>query len=161
MSISFLLLFVTTLPLLFLACWSDLRYMTIPNRVNVMLLLVFVVLGIFMFPLPEYGLRLLQAVVMLMIGIFLTSAGLIGGGDSKLLAAGAPFVASRDLTEFFLALAFVSLSAVAAHKILGMIPSFKKCVSEWKSWNSKGNFPFGVPITVTLSLYLLVLVRFG
>jgi prepilin peptidase CpaA len=161
MNFAFLILFVATLPLLFVACWSDLRHMTIPNRVNAMIFAVFVILGLFMFPLPEYGMRLLQALIMLAIGIFMTTAGLMGGGDSKLLAAGAPFVAANDLTEFFLALAFMSLAAVAAHKILGLVPSFQKRVVDWKSWNSKGNFPFGVPISVTLSLYLLVLVRFG
>ena len=161
MNFSYLLLFAVTLPLLFNACWSDLRHMTIPNRVNIALFIVFVVLGIFIFPLPEYGWRLLQAVIMLAIGIFITNAGLMGGGDSKLLAASAPFVATGHLSEFILALAFMSLFAVIAHRGLGMIPRFKSNVSEWVSWNSKGNFPFGVPIAATLSLYLLALAGFG
>ena len=161
MNFTYLLLFVATLPLLFNACWSDLRSMTIPNRVNMALFTIFVVLGIFLFPLPEYGVRLLHAVIMLLIGIFLTSAGLMGGGDSKLLTACAPFVATAHLTEFFLALAFMSLFAVAAHRGLGIIPKFKSQVSDWVSWNTKRNFPFGVPIATTLSLYLLALAGFA
>lgn len=135
--------------------------MTIPNRVNAALFIVFVVLGIFMFPLPEYGIRLAQAIAMLAIGIFLTTAGLMGGGDSKLLAAGAPLVSLTHVTEFFFALAFMSLAAVATHRILGKIPAFKTLVGDWKSWNVKGNFPFGVPIATTFSLYLLLMVRFS
>jgi prepilin peptidase CpaA len=161
MNFAYLLLFAATLPLLFIACWSDLRHMTIPNRVNMALFIVFVVLGIFIFPLSEYGTRLLHALVMLLIGIFLSSAGIMGGGDSKMLAAGAPFVATGHMTEFFLVMAFMSLSAVVAHRGLGIIPPFKARVSEWVSWNTKGNFPFGVPIAATLSLYLLVLAVFG
>jgi prepilin peptidase CpaA len=161
MNLAYLLLFAATLPLLFVASWSDLRTMTIPNRVNMGLFLVFVILGIFIFPLPEFGWRLLQAVIMLFIGIFLTSAGLMGGGDSKLLAAGAPFVATGHITEVFLLMAILSLAAVVAHRGLGLIPIFKKHVSDWASWNTKGNFPFGVPIAATLSLYLLVLAGFG
>ena len=161
MNIPFLILFLATLPLLFIASWSDLRHMTIPNRVNIALFIVFVVLGIFIFSLPDYGWRLLQALIMLAIGIFMTSAGLMGGGDSKLLAAGAPFVAFGHLSNFFMALAFMSLAAVAAHRLLGLFPPFKNAVTDWVSWNTKGNFPFGVPIAATLSLYLLVLVGFG
>jgi prepilin peptidase CpaA len=161
MNFAYLLLFVVTLPFLFTACWSDLRHMTIPNRLNMALFIVFLVLGIFIFPLPEFGMRILQALVMMLIGVFLTSAGLMGGGDSKLLAAGAPYVAMGHITEFFLALAFMSLSSVIAHRGLGLVPAFKSRVSDWVSWNSKGNFPFGVPIAATLSLYLFVLAVFG
>lgn len=161
MNFAFLLLFAATLPMLFIASWSDLRNMTIPNRVNMGLFLIFVFLGIFIFPLPEYGWRLLQAVIMLFIGIFLTNAGIMGGGDSKLLTACAPFVAPTHITEIFLLMAFMSLAAVIAHRGLGLIPMFRQHVSEWVSWNTKGNFPFGVPIAATLSLYLLVLAYFG
>jgi len=125
MSVPYLILFVASLPFLFVCCWSDLRNMTIPNRVNMAIFVIFVVLGVFLFPLPEYGIRLLQAVAMLAIGIFLTTAGLMGGGDSKLLAAGAPYVALAHMTEFFMALAVMSLAAVATHRILGKIPQFR------------------------------------
>jgi len=73
---------------------------------------------------------------------------------SKLLAAGAPYVALAHMTEFFMALAVMSLAAVATHRILGKIPQFRKHVEDWVSWNNKGHFPFGVPIAATLSLYL-------
>jgi len=161
MILSFLILFLATLPLLFVCCWSDLKNMTIPNRVNIALFSIFVVLGIFIFPLPEYGIRLLQALVMLAIGIFLTTAGLMGGGDSKLLAAAAPYVALGDITEFFFVMGFMALAAVAAHRILGRIPAFRKHVDDWVSWNTKSNFPFGVPIAATLSLYLASIAFFS
>lgn len=161
MTVSYLILAVATLPMVFLACWSDLRYMTIPNRVNMALFIVFVVLGIFIFPLPEYGLRILQAFVMLAIGIFMTTAGLMGGGDSKLLAASAPFVALSHISMFFFVMAFMSLAAVATHRILGRIPAFRAHVDDWVSWNTKGNFPFGVPIATTLSLYLFFMAFVG
>jgi prepilin peptidase CpaA len=161
MTVSYLILAVGSLPLLFLACWSDLKHMTIPNRVNMALFLLFVIVGIFAFPLPEYGIRLLQAVAMLAIGIFMTTAGLMGGGDSKLLAASAPFVAFSHVSMFFFVMAFMSLAAVASHRILGRIPAFRNQVDDWVSWNTKGNFPFGVPIATTLSLYLFFMAFFG
>jgi prepilin peptidase CpaA len=128
--------------------------MIIPNRINIALFLVFVILGIFIFPLPEYGIRLVQAAVMLFIGIFLTVAGVMGGGDSKLLAASAPFIALQHIPTFIFALALMSLAAVCAHRILGRIPLFKQHVADWTSWGTRSNFPFGVPIAVTVSLYL-------
>lgn len=161
MAISYLILFVVTLPMFFLASWSDLKNMTIPNRVNAALFISFVVLGIFIFPLPEYGIRLLQAVGMLAIGIFLTASGLMGGGDSKLLAAGAPFVSLGHVSEFFFVMGFMALAAVAAHRILGKIPAFKAQVTDWVSWGEKRNFPFGVPIATTFSLYLLAMAIFS
>jgi prepilin peptidase CpaA len=161
MTATYLILFIVTLPMLFLACWSDLRNMTIPNRVNAILFFSFVILGVFLFPLQEYGIRLAQAAVMLVIGIFLTASGLMGGGDSKLLAAGAPLVSLGHITEFFIVMAVMSLAAVATHRILGKIPAFKSRVIDWVSWNTKKNFPFGVPIAATFSVYLLAMVRFS
>lgn len=152
---------ITTFPILFLCAFTDLRHMTISNRANIILVLIFVILGIFLLPLPDYGIRLLQGFIVLVIGFLLTTFGFIGGGDAKLLAAAAPYVAFEDVPEVFFTLSIVTLSALLGHRLLARIPQFKAEVADWVSWKEHRNFPFGVPISATLSFYLFLVSGFG
>ena len=152
---------VVTFPILFVSAFTDLRHMTISNQANIILALIFVVLGVFLLPFPEYGLRLLQCLIVLVIGFLLTTFGVIGGGDAKLLAAAAPYVALNDAPPVIMTLCIVTLSSVLAHRLLGRIPRFKAEVVDWVSWQKHRNFPFGVPIAATLSLYLFLVSGIG
>ncbi|GLQ33788.1 hypothetical protein GCM10007939_00710 [Amylibacter marinus] len=145
---------IATFPVLFICAYTDLRFMTISNRANMILFGIFLVFGVFLLPFPEYGMRLLQGVVMLIVGFLLTSFGAIGGGDSKLLAAVAPYVLLDDASGLAMVLCVIVLAAVLAHRILGLIPRFRAEVVDWVSWQKHRNFPFGVPIAATLFLYL-------
>jgi prepilin peptidase CpaA len=151
-----LVFMVVTFPILLWCAWTDLKFMRIPNRSNLLLFAIFVVLGAFFMPLPEFGFRLLQGVVVLVFFFVLNSMGLIGGGDAKLFAAIAPYVAFADLPSYLLMLSILTLAAVAAHRFVMYIPALRKQVTGWVSWDGKGKFPFGFPLAMSLTLYLFI-----
>jgi prepilin peptidase CpaA len=85
-----------TLPLLVLpalmlvAAWTDATRYTIPNWVSLALMLAFAPAAFIAgAPLAEIGISYLVGLAVLAIGIALWAPGFIGGGDAKLLAAGA------------------------------------------------------------------------
>lgn len=155
-SVDALILLGLSFPIVIWAAWSDLKFMTIPNKACIALFVLFVIVAPFLLPLPDYGVRLLQAVIVLIIGFVLTSIGILGGGDSKLFAAMAPFVAYSDIGMFFFLLAFLSLAAIVLHRLLPRLSFFKSWVSGWKSFNVSEKFPFGLPLAGALSMYLAV-----
>lgn len=153
-SLGGLIFLILTFPVLFWCAWTDLKSMRIPNKSNLLLFGIFVVFGLFFMPLPEFGLRILQAFCVLVLFFVLNAMGLIGGGDAKLFAAIAPYVAFADLPSYMLLLAILTLAAVASHRLVQYVPALRKQVDGWESWNGKGKFPFGFPLAMSLSLYL-------
>lgn len=129
--------------------------MKILNTTNIGLFLCFVVLGPFLFPLEQYGLRLSQGAVMLIAGIILTTAGMMGGGDSKFIAAMAPYIALQDALGFLFLLSALSLITVALHRGIGAIKPMQASLAGWKSWGAeRKKFPFGVTLGSALFVYL-------
>jgi prepilin peptidase CpaA len=155
-----LVLLLTALPFCFWAAFSDLRHMKIYNKTNMGLFLAFVGVGLFLFPLDIYALRLAQGALMLAVGFLLTSFGYMGGGDSKFIAAMAPFIAMQDATMFLMLLAALSLLTVGLHRGIGAISPLKPYLAGWKSWNVGGKFPYGVTLSTALTAYL-VMVNFA
>lgn len=149
-----LVLFLIALPFCVWAAWTDLREMKILNPCNAGLFLAFVVAGAFLFPLDVYALRLAQGVLMLAVGMLLNATGHMGGGDSKFIAAMAPFIALQDATMFLMLLAAASLLTVGLHRGLGAITPLQPALTGWKSWNAGGKFPFGVTLASALMVYL-------
>ena len=149
-----LILFLAALPFCIWAALTDLREMKILNVCNLGLFLAFVVLGAFIFPLDVYGLRLAQGAMMLVVGILLNATGHMGGGDSKFIAAMAPYIALQDATAFLMLLALMSLVTVAVHRVIGAINPLQPALEGWKSWNAGGKFPFGLTLSSTLLTYL-------
>ncbi len=149
-----LILLAIALPFCVWAALSDLKQMKILNPTNLGLFLCFVVAGALLFPLDQYGLRLSQAALMLAVGFLMTAFGLMGGGDSKFIAAMAPYVALQDVPAFVFLLAAVSLATVALHRGVGAVSPFKARLAGWKSWDAGGKFPFGVTLSSTLIMYL-------
>jgi len=77
---------------LLIAAVSDLRTMTIPNRLPVILLCGFLVLALFSaLGLPGIGLHLAAGAIVLAVCFVLFALNVMGGGDAKLLAAAAPW----------------------------------------------------------------------
>ena len=86
------------LPICFYVAFTDLALMKITNKAVLVLGAVFVLLGPIVLPsIDLYFWRLLQIVVVLVAGIALNAAGVMGAGDAKFLAAAAPYVALGDL----------------------------------------------------------------
>lgn len=74
--------------IMLLAIASDIRSMTIPNRLNVALVLAFALSALWAgMPAAKAGAHLLAGLGALLVTAFLFARGWMGGGDAKLIAA--------------------------------------------------------------------------
>ena len=151
---------VLTFPLLLLMAWGDLRYMRIRNFAVLTLAAMFVVVGPFVFDLHDYGVRWVQMLAMLGIAFFLTMAGVMGGGDAKMLAAMAPYVALQDMGFFLLILACAMIAALATHRLFRSLPVATDSTPDWRSWGH-AKVPMGLGLSGCLMLYLGVVAVMG
>lgn len=133
--------------------WRDLSSMKIPNVSVYALFAVFVVLGPFVMPLETYGIRWAQGLGMLVVGMILNAAGAMGAGDSKFIAAAAPFVAASDAVLVLFIFCGALLAAFAAHRLARMSP-LRAMVPHWQSWETGRRFPMGFPLSAALAYYL-------
>ena len=148
------------LPVCFYVAFSDLRDMRIPNQAVMVLAAVFVVVGLIALPLPVYGMRLVQMVVVLVIGIVLNAGGAIGAGDAKFAAAAAPFIAAGDLRVLVAIFAANLLAAFVTHR-LAKYTGLRRIAPDWKSWNMGWKFPMGLSLGGTLAIYLILGLIYG
>ncbi|MGI3170544.1 prepilin peptidase [Pseudooceanicola sp. C21-150M6] len=135
--------------------WTDLSGMRIPNGSVLALAGLFVVLGPLVLPLDIYGYRLLHLVVMLLFGMAATAAGAMGAGDSKFIAAAAPYVALPDSLFLMILFSGCLLAAVATHR-LAKHSFLRRLAPDWQSWSRGREFPMGTALSTTLTLYLLL-----
>ena len=105
------------LPVCLYVCFTDLREMRITNQAVLVLGAIFVLVGPFVLPLPEYGWRLVHMVVVLVVGFLLNAGGAIGAGDAKFAAAAAPYVALGDLRILLAIFAANLLAAFFTHRL--------------------------------------------
>jgi prepilin peptidase CpaA len=141
------------LPVCAWVAWTDLSRMKIPNSAVLTLVGIFLVVGLMVLPLAEYPWRLAHLAVMLVVGIIANAAGLMGAGDSKFIAAAAPFVALGDLAIMGLLFAAVLIAAFATHRFVMHSP-LRRMAPDWKSWTEDKKFPMGFALGGTLALYL-------
>ncbi|MGR3343969.1 MAG: prepilin peptidase [Paracoccaceae bacterium] len=147
-------------PICIWVAWSDMKFMKIPNYAVYSLAAIFVVVGIVALPLVEIPFRLLQLVLVLVIGFALNMIGAIGAGDAKFAAVMAPFLALGDTRLMLYLFAGVLLSAVVTHKIFKRIPAMRDLTPEWESWSTK-KFPMGLALGPTLGFYLVAGAIYG
>lgn len=140
-------------PIVLWAAFTDLKHMKILNITCGILAAVFLIVGLIALPFDTYLWRLLHLVVVLVIGFLLNMVRVLGGGDAKLMAAMAPFVALPDATWFLLMLAGVLLVAFTLHRIARRIPFVRSATPDWKSWDHLA-FPMGTALAATLITYL-------
>ena len=157
------------LPVALYIVWTDLRSMRISNRSVLVLFGVFVVVGPFAFGLPEYFYQLLQAPVVLVLGMLLWGLRLMGGGDAKLLAAMAPYILLADVVAVLWIFVAASIGGLVTHSLFRFTP-LHRLVPDWASWSArKGNlrggflgidiaFPKGLVLGMTLVFYLIMAV---
>ena len=148
------------LPICFYVAFTDLREMRIPNQAVLALAGVFLIVGLIALPLPIYGVRLVQMVAVLLIGIILNSAGAIGAGDAKFAAAAAPFIAPSDLRLLLAIFAANLLAAFVTHR-LAKHTALRRIAPGWKSWDMGWKFPMGLSLGGTLAIYLSLGVAYG
>ena len=152
------------LPFVFPIClwvmWSDLRSMRIPNKAVLALTVVFLVVGLIALPLAEYPWRLLTLVVVLIIGMLANAAGLMGAGDSKFIAAAAPFIDPGDgLLLLFIFMA--SMVACYTTHTIAKNTALRRLAPNWESWDKGPKFPMGTALGSSLILYLVFGVIWG
>lgn len=148
------ILFLTALPFCIWAALTDLRHMKIYNKNNLGLFLAFAIVGLMIFPLDVYALRIAQGALMLVVGFLLNNFGYMGGGDSKFIGAMAPFIAMQDATKFLMLLAVMALVTVVLHRGVGTIAPLQPHLAGWKSWQVSKKFPYGLTLSSALLIYL-------
>ncbi len=156
---SALLFFPVALPICIYVAFSDMRDMRIPNQMVVLLFAIFVVVGLIALPFEEYAWRYLHLVVVLIAGIALNAAGVMGAGDAKFAAAAAPFIHLGDVRFLVALFAANLLAAFVSHRI-GKHTGLKKFAPHWESWTNP-KFPMGLALGGTLALYLFLGIWFG
>jgi prepilin peptidase CpaA len=149
-----------TLPIAIWVAWSDMKFMKIPNKAVLALLLVYFLVGLFVFPLKVYGWGWALAAILLLIGFIATSVGLTGAGDAKFAAAMAPFFATADIRLVLALFAACLLGAFASHRVLKFVPVYRAASADWESWTRK-DFPMGLALSGTLLFYPLLAVSLG
>ena len=142
-------------PICVWVAWSDLARMKIPNRAVAALVVVFLLLGPVILPWPEYAARWLHLLAVLLVGFLLSSAGLIGAGDAKFLAASALFVERGDASLFLWLTTAVLLVAFASHRAVRACPTIRHRLPHWESWGRR-EFPMGLALGLTLPVYLAI-----
>ncbi len=140
--------------------WNDMKFMKIPNKAVLALFGVFVLVGPFVLPFEEYLWRYVHVVVVLAITFAANLLRLMGAGDSKFIAAMAPFVDRADALAFCQIAAVVLLAAFATHRLFRAIPAMRRAFPDWRSWTHP-KFPMGLGLSGMLIVYLALGVLLG
>lgn len=151
------------LPITIYVSWRDMSTMKITNKSCLLLLGVYAVIGLFALPFSTYLWQWLHPVILMMGGIVLWSARVIGGGDVKFIAAASPFFVINSYADTYIILVLLSaclLAGLTLHQAIRFSP-LHKIVPDWASWHAGFYFPKGFPLSMTLLFYLLLVVYFG
>ncbi|MDE0588699.1 prepilin peptidase [Halocynthiibacter sp. C4] len=144
-----------SLPICFWVAYSDLKSMKIPNKAMLALLAVYAIVGLFVLPMPLYLAGWLNFVVMIIAGFIISSLGVVGAGDAKILAAMAPFIARGDIPAFAMLLAFCCIVAFALHRAAMNIAPIRNLAPNWQSWSAGKDFPAGLGLASAFAIYLV------
>lgn len=147
-------------PISIWVAWSDMKFMKIPNKAVLALFAVFVVVGLIALPLGEYPWRLLQLAVVLLIGLVLSTLGLLGAGDAKFAAAMAPFIALGDFGTLAYLMSAIVLASFVTHRTFKRIKAVRNLTPDWVSWEHR-KFPMGLALGSTLVAYLALGAIYG
>ena len=132
-------------PLMMLTCYTDLKRLKIPNLVVLAVFGVFVVTGLWGLPWDVFLWRLLSGFIMLAIGFWAFSTGVVGGDDAKMAAALAPFVVPYELLFVLLLFALTSIALTIVlwivWKIVGKRETGWKAIDQFGKPMWKREFP--------------------
>ncbi len=140
-------------PICLYVMYTDISRMKITNRANLALAGVFVLAGLVALPFDDYLWRLLAMGIVLLVGVILNAAGVMGAGDSKFIAAAAPFIALGDLRLILLLFLATLMASFVTHRILKVSP-LRRLAPDWASWDQGRKFPMGLALGPTLAIYL-------
>ncbi|MGH1351207.1 MAG: A24 family peptidase [Methyloligellaceae bacterium] len=133
-----------------LAASMDFFTMTIPNRISLFLLGLFLLLAPFLgLSFPEVGMHLLAGFSMLLVSIVFFYFGWIGGGDAKIFAVASLWFGFEHLLEYvvFASLlgGLLTLGLLSVRKI--PLPAFL-ARQEWalRLHDANGGIPYGIAL---------------
>jgi prepilin peptidase CpaA len=136
------------------AAWSDLRYMRIPNELNNLAGLAFILVMPFFLPLDNYGLRIAVGGYVLIAGFILNAAGVVGGGDAKFATVMVPYVAPGEYLHLLMAYLAAILVTFALHRLVKFTLAGSPLLDDWASFHTN-KFPMGLPMALALLVYLV------
>lgn len=148
------------IPICIWAAVSDLRFMRIRNKAVYALVAIFLVIGLFVLPFPEYLWRLSHLVIILFLGILMNAAGMIGAGDAKFAAGAAPFIAFGDIRMLMALFAACLIAGYITHSLVKISP-LRNLAPDWESWHRKWDYPMGLSLGPTLAIYLILGAMYG
>lgn len=132
------------------AAANDLFTMKIPNRISLVLAGAFIAIALVTrMPIETFGVHIACAFGVLVLTFVLFSMNLLGGGDAKLMAAGALWMGGAHVVEF---LAFVTIyGGVLCLLVLSyrrMIPADLLPLPGWaqRLHTAGGPVPYGIAI---------------
>ena len=143
------------IPIAIYVSWTDMSTMKITNKAVMVLVFAYAVLGLFALPFGVYLWQWSHLFIMLLVGILLNAAGLMGAGDAKFIAGASPMLFIGDLRLIIALLAATMLSGLLTHRLAKYSP-LRRAVPHWQSWEDGKRFPLGFPLSMTLVLYLLI-----
>lgn len=149
------LFLVAALPIGFYVAFSDLSRMKIPNVANYALVAAYAVFGLIALPFMDYLWQWTHLIVVLLIGILLNAAGVMGAGDAKFMAAAAPMIPLADAPRLIPIAIVCLLAGYATHRIAKYTP-IRQLVPTWESWQSGKRFPMGFPLAMMLVTFLFL-----
>lgn len=149
-----LVLLPFVLPIAIWVAWSDMKFMKIPNKAVLTLLVVWALVGWIAVPLNLYLWGFALAVIMLGVGFVANASGLVGAGDAKFAAAMAPFFVGGDLRLILALFAACLIGAFATHRLARALPPIRRMTADWASWTHP-KFPMGLALSGVIVFYLL------
>lgn len=141
-------------PLLMAVILFDLRSLKLPNLLSILMAALFVVSVSWSLPLPELAWRIVAAFLVLILGMGLNAAGLLGGGDVKVLSALTLFIPTQDWLSFVFVLCVATIVGIAGLLIVRKVLRGRKVT--WLGLVESGRYPMGLSIGLA-GLYQLVI----
>lgn len=140
------------------AAANDLFTMTIPNKISLALIAAFVVAAIYAaLPVDQIVMHAGIGVAALVVGFALFAFNLVGGGDAKLLAAGALWMGADYAIPFIAYMTiFGGVLSVVILAYRRFVPASSLALPGWamRLHTNGGGIPYGIAIAAAgLALY--------
>ncbi|MFS8179952.1 prepilin peptidase [Pseudovibrio denitrificans] len=140
--------------LLAVAAFFDLFTMTIPNKLNLLLVVAFVAMAFLLqLPLQQVGMSFALGFGVMVVGFGLFALGVMGGGDVKFLAAISLWLGlSMNMLDFILLTSIYGGALTLVILALRKVPYFPQFMhgQAWllKLHDKKSGVPYGIAIAI-------------
>ncbi|MEM7543918.1 MAG: prepilin peptidase [Pseudomonadota bacterium] len=146
-----LLTLLVAAPVALATVYFDLRYMEIPNWLTGGAAVIFTVLVFATLPQSDALWRVAGAAIVFVICVALFFLRQMGGGDAKSAPGFALLVAPPDVAVVLFLLSVIALMGLAT---ITLLRRTRLAGGEWKMWQDKTKFPYGVALGLTALIYL-------